>query len=91
VERGGLTLTLAALGSAVEVLAGVLCDPDVDPGLLVEFLDVLLESLNSDVVPVNRVEAVDISTGSDQLERRTHSGLQSEAELPYCVHSVWMS
>jgi hypothetical protein len=61
VEREGLTLTLAALGSAVEVLAGVLCDPDVDPGLLVEFLDVLLESLNSDVVPVNRVEAARLS------------------------------
>lgn len=82
-EREGLTLALAALGSAVEVLAGVLCDPDVDSGLLVELLDVLLESLDSDVVPVDGVEAARLSIIRDYMERYTHSGLQSEAELPY--------
>ena len=46
------------MGSTVEVLASILRNPDVHPGLLVEILDISLEPVHRDIIPVNRDETV---------------------------------
>jgi hypothetical protein len=53
-----LTLVIGTLSTAVEVLASVLGDPDVVSSLVSEVLDVLLESLDGNIVPMERQEAM---------------------------------
>ena len=77
-----LTLVVGTLGTTVEVLASVLGNPDVVSSLVVEVLDVLLESVNGNVVPMERQEA-DISTSSGKEKEWTNSFLQSAAEFPH--------
>jgi hypothetical protein len=59
------TLVIGTLGTTVKVLASVLGNPDVVSSLVVEVLDVLLESINGNIVPMKRQEA-DISTSVNQ-------------------------
>jgi hypothetical protein len=51
-------LIIGTLGTTVKVLASVLGDPDVVSSLVSEVLDVLLESLDGDIVPMERQEAI---------------------------------
>ena len=51
-------MVIGTLGTTVKVLASVLGNPDVVSSLVVEVLDVLLESIDGNIVPMERQEAV---------------------------------
>lgn len=57
----GHTLGLGTLSTTVEILASVLGDPDVVASLVSEVLDVGLEVGGSNIVPMKRQEANEVS------------------------------
>lgn len=57
VKHSKLTLLISALSTAIKVLASILSNPDVGAGLSMEILNVGLEVLDVDIVPVERNEA----------------------------------
>jgi len=63
-----LTLVVGTLGTTVEVLASVLGNPDVVAGLVVEVLDVLLEPINGNIIPMEGQEAT-ISTNLKVIKK----------------------
>ena len=50
-------MVVSALGTTVKVLARVLGDPEVVSSLVVEVLDVFLEPVDGNIVPMDRQEA----------------------------------
>lgn len=91
VKCSKLTLLISALSTAIKVLASILSNPDVSTGLGVEILNVGLEVLDADIVPVDRDEAkTPVRKGPSYVDR-TYSAAQSAAELPALVQAVTKS
>lgn len=83
------TLLIGALSTAIEVLTSILSNPDVKVGLSVEILNVGLEVLDVDIVPVDRNKAKKtIRQGRASYIDNTYSAAQSAAELPAFVQAV---
>lgn len=80
---------IGALSTAIKVLTSILSNPDVKVGLSVEILNVGLEVLDVDIVPVDRNKAKKtIRQGRTSYIDNTYSAAQSAAELPALVQAV---
>lgn len=89
VKRSKPTLLIGALSTAIKVLTSILSNPDVKVGLGVEILNIGLEVVDVDIVPVDRNKT---KKGSDKegpsYIDNTYSAAQSAAELPALVQAV---
>lgn len=69
-SQGVRTLVIGTLGTTVKVLASVFGDPDVVSSLVSEVLDVLLESLDGNIVPMEGQEATISTCTMDQRAQK---------------------